>query len=402
MLKPRKRLRDSLAHILFGSAIARMDNAFTAGRLDALLPDGSLRTLGGRASGPEASLIIHRWRALVRLFLGGSIGWYEAWVAGEWESPARPALFAAFSANAITLGRAGRARGPLRWAQARWHRRQRNTHSGSRRNIAAHYDLGNDFYAEWLDARLVYSSARYAVQDQSLEDAQLAKIDTVLDRLVLKNGDRLLEIGCGWGGLGDRAINRFAVRYTGLTLSQEQAAVAQRLVGTAGEIALRDYRNESGSYDAIASVEMVEAVGQDYWPTYLDCIAARLKPGGRAAIQYIAIDDRLFDAYAAGADFIQRYIFPGGCLISESRFAALAEERGLHWSDVNRFGGDYARTLAEWRQRFDDAIAEQRLPTRFDAHFQRLWRYYLEYCEGGFTGGSIWVAQVTLVRQGDR
>jgi cyclopropane-fatty-acyl-phospholipid synthase len=262
--------------------------------------------------------------------------------------------------------------------------------------------LGNDFYAEWLDARLVYSSARYAVQDQSLEDAQLAKLDTVLDRLDLKNGDRMLEIGCGWGGLGDRAIKRFAVRYTGLTLSEEQAAVAQQLIGTAGEIALRDYRNESGSYDAIASVEMVEAVGQDYWPTYLDCIAARLKPGGRAAIQYIAIDDRLFDAYAAGADFIQRYIFPGGCLISESRFAALAEERGLHWSDVNRFGGDYARTLAEWRQRFDHAIAEHRLPPRFDAHFQRLWRYYLEYCEGGFTGGSIWVAQVTLVKQGDR
>lgn len=369
--------------------------------MDAILPDGSQRTLGGRGPGPEAALIIHRWRALARLLFGGSIGWYQAWAADEWDSADRPAVFAAFSANAVTLGQAGRARGPLRWAQAKWHKRQRNTPTGSRRNIAAHYDLGNDFYREWLDEHWVYSSARYRQSHQSLAEAQLAKLDMVLDRLDLKTGDELLEIGCGWGALGRRAIDRFGVGYTGLTLSEEQARIAQALVAERGGIALRDYRAESGRYDAIASVEMVEAVGQDFWPAYLDAIATCLKPDGRAAIQYIAIDDRLFDRYAAGADFIQRYIFPGGCLISETRFAALAKERGLGWQDVDRFGPDYARTLAEWRARFDIANAEGRLPPRFDAHFKRLWRYYLDYCEGGFTGGSIWVAQVTLVQRGE-
>lgn len=402
LLKPRRLWRDRLALRLLAGAMARMDACFTAGRLDAVLPDGSMRTLGGRAPGPAASLIIHRWRALVRLLLGGSIGWYEAWGAGEWDSADRPAVFAAFSANAVTLGRAGRARGPLRWAQAWWHRRRRNSRAGSRRNIAAHYDLGNDFYREWLDEQLVYSSARYTAPDMALEAAQRTKIDAVLDRLDLKSGQQLLEIGCGWGALGQRAIDRFGIRYTGLTLSQEQAEVAQALLGDQGHIALRDYREETGQYDAIASVEMVEAVGQAYWPAYLDTISACLTPGGRAAIQYIAIDDRLFDAYARGADFIQRHIFPGGCLISERRFAALAAARGLQWTDLERFGTDYARTLAAWRARFDAASAEGRLPERFDADFQRLWRYYLDYCEGGFTGGSIWVAQVTMIKQGER
>jgi cyclopropane-fatty-acyl-phospholipid synthase len=396
------RRRDRLAAWLLAGAIRRMDAAFAHGRLDALLPDGSVRTLGGRGPGPQASLTIRRWRALARLMLAGSIGWYEGWLAGEWDSPDRPALFAAFSANAAALGQAGRARGPLRWAQRWWHARQHNDRAGSRRNIAAHYDLGNDFYTPWLDDHLVYSSARFIAPDQSLEDAQLAKIDAVLDRLQLHPGDALLEIGCGWGALGARAIERHGARYTGLTLSEEQAAIARPLVGAAGDIALRDYRDERGRYDAIASVEMVEAVGQAYWPAYLDAIADRLKTGGRAAIQYIAIDDQLFDAYAAGADFIQRYIFPGGCLIAETHFAALAEARGLSWTDVDRFGADYARTLSLWRDRFDAALAAGRLPPRFDAAFQRMWRYYLDYCEGGFTGGSIWVGQVTLIKQGER
>lgn len=398
MASPRGRWRHRLALRLLRSAIARMDASFDAGRMDATLPDGNMRTLGGRAPGPQASLIIHRWRALARLLLGGSIGWYEAWVAGEWDSADKPSVFAAFSANAVTLGQAGRARGPLRWLQARWHERQRNSHAGSRRNIAAHYDLGNDFYREWLDEHLVYSSACYAAADEPLADAQLRKIDRILDRLTLAPGQRLLEIGCGWGALGHRAIERHNVDYVGLTLSEEQGQVASALLGGRGEIALRDYRDEAGTYDAIASVEMVEAVGQAYWPDYLDSIAARLKPGGRAAIQYIAIDDRLFDAYAAGADFIQRYIFPGGCLIAEERFRALAEARGLRWEAVDRFGPDYARTLAEWRTRYDAALTDGRLPNRFDEPFHRMWRYYLDYCEGGFTGGSIWVAQITLVK----
>ena len=282
--------------------------------------------------------------------------------------------------------------------QAGLHWLRRNSRAGSRRNIAAHYDLGNDFYREWLDEHLVYSSACYEAADEPLAHAQMRKIDKILDRLALEPGQRLLEIGCGWGALGLRAIERHNVDYVGLTLSDEQAEAARVLLGGRGEIALRDYRDEAGTYDAIASVEMVEAVGQAYWPAYLDSIAARLKPGGRAAIQYIAIDDALFDAYAAGADFIQRHIFPGGSLIAENRFRALAEARGLRWDGVERFGADYAHTLVDWRTRYDAALHDGRLPPRFDEPFHRLWRYYLEYCEGGFIGGSIWVGQVTLIK----
>ncbi len=392
-----------LAERLLAPSVARVDAGLIAGSMTATLPDGRVIRLGGRAPGHDAVLTLHRWRGLVRLRLAGSVGWYEAWRDGDWSSDDLVTLFAVFGANARTLASTGRARGPLRWWQRLRHALRRNDRTGARANIAAHYDLGNDFYAPWLDEHMLYSSALFdpAVPDQALADAQLRKCDAILDRLDLCNGDALLEIGCGWGALGARAVARHGVIYTGLTLSHEQAEWSRAVIDDArATVALRDYRDEAGVYDAIASVEMVEAVGREYWPAYLDAIAARLKPGGRAAIQYIAIDDALFDAYAAGADFIQRHIFPGGCLLSERRFAALAAERGLAWHDCERFGADYAQTLAAWREQFDRAAASEQLPPRFDADFQRLWRYYLDYCEGGFRGGSIWVAQVTLIKQG--
>lgn len=246
---------------------------------------------------------------------------------------------------------------------------------------------------------MVYSSAIFdpAHPDEPLEDAQARKVDAALDRLGLSAGQQLLEIGCGWGALGARAIERHGVAYTGLTLSEEQAAWARPLVAPHGVIALRDYRDESGTYDAIASIEMVEAVGQAYWPDYLETVARRLKPGGRAAIQYIAIDDELFEAYSTNADFIQTYIFPGGCLISVSRFRALAEQAGLEWQDQTDFPLDYAETLRRWRLAYDAALESGKL-SDFPPEFHRLWRFYLMYCEAGFRGGSISVAQVTLVK----
>lgn len=389
---------------VFHRQLDRIDAGLAFGTLEGHLPDGSVRILGGRGKGPTAVVHLRDWAALVRLALSGSVGWYRAWDLGEWSSPDPVPLFDLFMRNGESLGNAGRSRGPLRWFHRIAHFLNRNSRAGARRNIHAHYDLGNDFYAVWLDSGLSYSSALFADAGQSLEEAQEAKIDAILDRLDLRSGSRLLEIGCGWGALAERAVERHDVIYTGITLSPSQAEVADRRLGAVdlsgrSRIELCDYRDAVGPYDAIASVEMVEAVGQAYWPAYLDAIAALLRPGGRAAIQYILIEDALFDRYAASTDFIQAYIFPGGCLISESRFRALAEDRGLAWGDVRHFGRDYAETLREWRARFDAAVDSGQLPAGFDERFVRLWRYYLQYCEGGFRGGGIDVAQVTLEKR---
>ncbi|MCI4589148.1 cyclopropane-fatty-acyl-phospholipid synthase family protein [Sphingobium sp. BYY-5] len=385
----------------FHRLLDRIDHGLEQGVLEARLPDGTRRLLGGRAEGPSSIVHIHHWRAVIRLASSGSAGWYRAWAAGEWSSPDPVSLFALFMHNAVPLGQVARAHGPARWIGRAAHWMRRNSRTGSRHNIAYHYDLGNDFYSLWLDRNMHYSSALFLNPDnpvENLEQAQRRKVDAILDRLVLKDGDALLEIGCGWGGLAEQAMERRAIAYTGLTLSTEQADYARDRLGSGAQIALTDYRDAQGQYDAIASVEMVEAVGQRYWPAYLEAIHRLLKPGGRAAIQYILIDDAIFEGYARGADFIQTYIFPGGMLLSESRFRALAEQQGLEWRDVHRFGGHYAETLRRWRQHFDRVVEEGRLPASFDQHFVALWRYYLIYCEGGFRGGGIDVAQVTLVK----
>jgi cyclopropane-fatty-acyl-phospholipid synthase len=231
-------------------------------------------------------------------------------------------------------------------------------------------------------------------------------MERLVARLDLNPGVQVLEIGCGWGALACYMAKEHGANVTALTLSPSQRAVAIAAAEANGvadrvSVELTDYRDAAGSYDAIASVEMVEAVGREYWPAYLDAIAARLKPGGRAAIQYIMIQDDVFDAYARSVDFIQAHVFPGGMLLSESRFRALAEARGLEWRDRVGFGLDYAQTLLRWRIAFDSAVEEGQLPREFDRDFADLWRYYLMYCEGGFRGGGIDVAQVTLVKKGD-
>lgn len=443
-----------LAAPAFARLLDQLHDRLREGGIHATLPDDTRRAIGFHAPGPEPIVHLNSWLALVRLATSGSVGWYKAWTRGEWTSPDPVPLFDLFMRNADTLGDAARAKGVFRlvnWAAHQW---RDNAPRRARRNIAAHYDLGNDFYAAWLDEGMNYSSGLFSSplvpseveaplpspsapssplplagraggrsvcapevdilspnpsrnREGDLAAAQAAKLNAILDRLQLTPGDRLLEIGCGWGSLAIAAARRGA-QVTGLTLSTEQKAWAEaraRQEGLENRITfqLSDYREfastlgSSGSFDAVASVEMVEAVGQRWWPAYLDTIARTLRPGGRAALQYITIRPELFDAYAASADFIQTYIFPGGMLLHEPRFRALAEERSLAWQDHHAFGLDYAETLRLWRQRYDASVEAGRLAD-FSPEFHNLWRYYLMYCEGGFRGQGIDVAQVTLVR----
>jgi len=390
----------------------RIDAGLARGSITATFPGGGGRMLGGRAPGFEAEIEIRSWRALLRLATSGSVGWYQGWEAGEWDSPDPVQIFALFMDNAASLGGAARARGPWRVVAKLVHWLHRNTKSGSLRNIHAHYDLGNDFYEQWLGETMIYSSAMFSAVPagpnsgsqfmEALDIAQSAKIAAIAERLAPEPGERVLEIGCGWGTLAAFLADAADVHVDAISLSDEQLAYARdRWKVERGSVDFRkqDYRDVSGRYDAIASVEMVEAVGRAYWGDFLDCVARNLKPGGRAAIQYIAMRDDVFASYARSADFIQTYIFPGGMLIHEPEFRRLAEERGLEWTDRVGFGLDYARTLHCWRDNFDVAIERGKLPEGFDHRFARLWRYYLMYCEGGFLGGGIDVAQVTLVRR---
>jgi cyclopropane-fatty-acyl-phospholipid synthase len=389
----------------FAKVVERIDRGLAEGSLLARLPDGSMRMLGGRADGPAAEIDLRDWRAIVRLATGGSAGWYQAWDAGEWDSPDPVQIFALFMRNATHLGNVARPKGPWRWAGRALNIVRRNTRKRAKLNISAHYDLGNDFYAAWLDPTMSYSSALWQglVGDAPLVEAQRQKVDALAARLLLKPDDDVLEVGCGWGYLARRLAKQHHVRVTGISISDEQLDWARAALTTdpvPGVTYLHeDYRDVAGQFDAVVSVEMVEAVGREFWPAYFDSLARVLKPGGRAALQYISIRDEIFDVYAASADFIQTYIFPGGLLVRDSEFRKLAAERGLEWREQVDFGGDYARTLNLWRGAFDVAAEQGALPGGFDQQFVRLWRYYLMYCEGGFLGGGINVSQVTLVKR---
>ncbi|MGB3165680.1 MAG: cyclopropane-fatty-acyl-phospholipid synthase family protein, partial [Alteraurantiacibacter sp.] len=352
------------------------------------------RKLGGRAPGFECEVRLHDWRGLLRVATGGSVGLYQAWEAGEWSSNDPVSFFALFVDNAPTLGDTARAKGPWRWAGRALHALNRNTKMQAERNIHAHYDLGNDFYAAWLDPTMSYSSG-YDLDGDDLETSQHRKWDRLAERVGAP--ETLLEIGCGWGALSAH-FAASGVIVDAISLSDEQLDWA-REHHPGVRYLKQDYRDTKGEYDAVVSVEMVEALGREYWPNFMDCLARNLKPGGRAAIQFIAMRDDLFDAYAKSADFIQAYVFPGGMLIRTSEFRRLAHERGLTWTDQEDFGLDYAETLRVWREDFERAAAEDRLPEGFDRRFRDLWRFYLMYCEGGFRGGGITVSQVTLVKR---
>jgi len=397
-----------LARIFAGRierVLDQVDQGLKVGSLLLHLPGGRSRLLGGHQDGAVAELTIHDWRAIGRIATGGSVGFYQSFEAREWESPDAAALFALVMRNAVHLGDTLRAKGPWRIAAKMLHFLRRNSRKGAKHNVAAHYDLGNDFYAQWLDSTMSYSSARWEgiAHGAPLEEAQRNKARLLADRLALAPGSRVLEIGCGWGYLARYLAAQRGAEVTAISLSRQQiewASARQAIEPIPGtQFRFEDYRDVTGQFDAVISAEMVEAVGQTYWPSYLDCVARALPPGGRAAIQYIAIRDELFEAYARSADFIQTYIFPGGMLLSTREFRRLAEARGFEWQGQEDFGPDYARTLNDWRRAFDEAVEAGRMPPAFDERFVRLWRFYLMYCEGGFTGGGITVSQVTLIKR---
>lgn len=372
--------------------LARLTAHLETGRLTVVTPAGERVVHRAAQPGPEAVLIVHDWRALRRLALGGDIGFAKAYIAGEWSSPDLTALVALAAVNGARLDRAVAATLPIRAVNRLRHLLRANSPAGSRRNIAFHYDLGNDFYRLWLDHSMTYSSALFAHPGQSLDDAQQAKLRRVVDLLEVRGGERVLEIGCGWGALAAR-LAAAGARVTGLTLSAQQLAYAHAVTKAATsdgrvELRLQDYREVDGRFDRIVSIEMLEAVGEPYWPVFFATLRERLKAGGIAVLQVITIDEARFGDYRNGADFIQRYVFPGGLLPTKTIIAEQAARVGLAVAAVESFGTSYALTLAEWRRRFLEAwpAVEQ---LGFRPSFRRLWEYYLSYCEAGFLTKTI-------------
>lgn len=382
------RRRRSIAHHLLARVLRRLD----VGSLTVELPTGERIEHRGRKPGSAATWVLHRWRPLWRVLWRGDLGFAESYMDGEWSTPDLPALLALFSENDAGLTDVCAGLRTERLLDRLRHAVRANTRRGSRRNIAAHYDLGNTFYAAWLDRSMTYSSAVYTKPDQSIEEAQREKLDRIVALLRLSGGEHVLEIGCGWGALAEK-IAAAGCRVTGLTLSAEQHAYARQRLTAAGfgeacDLRLQDYRDVDGAFDRIVSIEMIEAVGEKYWPTYFETLFARLRAEGTAVLQAITIEARRFDSYRKNPDFIQRYIFPGGMLPTRAMMLEQARRAGLVPLADTSFGASYARTLAEWRRRFLaawPAIA----PHGFDDRFRRMWEYYLAYCETGFRLGAI-------------
>ena len=379
--------------------IALLRRELRRGSLSVTLPDGSQDRIEAPLPGPNAQLVLHRWRALYRLVTDGGIGFAEAYIDGDWDSedPAKVVELAACNREAMTGTLAG---GLIARAVARLrHMRNANTRTRSKRNVRAHYDLGNDFYALWLDPSMTYSSGIYREGDSTLAAAQEEKYRCMLDLLEATPGQHILEVGCGWGSFACFAARR-GFRVTGVTLSREQfewASAKVRAEGLDGRVDLRlvDYRELTGKFDQIVSIEMIEAVGEAYWPQYFRGLRTLLAPGGRAALQVITIDDVLFDEYRQDPDFIQTRVFPGGMLPSPDKLAQHAAEAGFRVAASTRHGEHYARTLAEWRTRYRAALPRVEA-LGFDERFRRLWDFYLAYCEGGFRARSIDLYQVAL------
>ena len=357
------------------------------GGLTLTLPSGRQHRIGFQKPGIHCDLTLRNYRPVFSAVRRGAVGFAESVMLGDVESTDFTALLRFYLHNRDALNSAGKSVFFKSLGDRLFHLLRQNTRAGARRNISAHYDLGNAFYAQWLDRTMSYSAAFFGRGAPTLEQAQVAKYDLVVDALDLAAPSRILEIGCGWGGFAEVAADR-GHHVTGLTISREQLDYARQRLGTRAEIRFQDYRDTTEQFDAIASIEMIEAVGEANWPTYFKVLHDRLKPGGSAAVQAITIDDSLFDGYRRKADFIQRYIFPGGMLPTKGILGEQARRAGLAFRAVEVFGQDYARTLALWRERFEaawPAIA----PLGFDEKFRRRWSYYLSYCEAGFREGSI-------------
>ena len=376
------------------------------GSLTLQLPDGQLQHFGQAESGAPCAVIhLHNWKPCAAALKSGDIGFAESYIAGDWSTPHLAELLGLLAANrqaldAVIFGHwAGRLLYRIK------HLLNRNTRANSRKNIHAHYDLGNAFYRLWLDPSMNYSSAWFEGDaGGDMRTAQHAKVRRALRMAGVQPGDRVLEIGCGWGALAEMATTEFGASLTGVTLSTEQLTFAQKRMAAHGvqakaDLRLQDYRDiDDGPYDAICSIEMVEAVGREFWPTYFKSVNRLLKPGGKACIQSIVIDDSLFDRYVSSTDFIQQYIFPGGCLPCPREFRREAEAAGLRVVDEFAFGQDYAETLRRWRERFL-AQRTQILQLGFDQRFMHIWEFYLAYCEAAFAMRNIDLVQYTLVKE---
>lgn len=380
-------------------AALRLLGALRHGTLTLHLPDGSAQRFG--SGEPHAALHLHNWEPLAQALRSGDIGFAESYIDGDWSTPALADLLLLVLRNREALASAIHGRWWGRLAYRLQHLLNRNTRAGSRRNIHAHYDLGNDFYALWLDPTMNYSAACFDGQPgRSLQEAQHAKMRRALDAARVGPGTRVLEIGCGWGALAEEAAARGA-HVTGVTLSTEQLAWGRERLARAGlaglsELRLQDYRDlDEPPFDAIVSIEMLEAVGREWWPTYFRTLRRLLKPGGRACIQTIVMADALWPQYIRSTDFIQQYVFPGGCLPSPGELRRQAEAAGLRIVASHAFGTEYAETLRRWRERFLAQRAQVQA-LGFDERFLRLWEFYLAYCETAFDAGSTDVVQYTL------
>ncbi len=389
------------ADVLFRPLIGALSN-LKIGSINVTLPSGRQFNFVGADTGPQADLVIHSPRLIGRMLMSGTLGLAEGYMAGDWTSTDVVALIRVGEMNRSILGpldQGGRLMRALQWCV---HAFRANTKRGARRNIQAHYDLGNAFYRLWLDPSMTYSSAVFDPPDQDLASAQLNKYDTILAMLKPTDTTHILEIGSGWGGFAQRAVEQTGCRVTSITLSQAQLEEAQARIQHAGladrvTFKLQDYRDVRGQFDGIASIEMFEAVGEQYWPGFFTALHDRLTPQGLAALQVITIRDDLFAAYRKSVDFIQRYIFPGGMLPSPQVFKQSAEHAGLEIKAQVFRGLDYAKTLSCWDEAFQDKLDEVKA-MGFDDRFIRMWHFYLAYCEAGFRQKTIDLMQVSLAR----
>ena len=383
--------------------IARLMPALRFGRLQIVFPGGEVLNRAGAEPGPDATAILHNWRAISRLATGGDVGFAESWIDGEWTSPDLTSLIRLGIRNSETVDSKTHGSFFSRAANRLTHRRNANSKRKSPRNIQAHYDLGNDFYRLWLDPSMLYSSALWDSKTTTLEDAQQKKLNRICELLDLRGGERILEIGCGWGALAAQMAATPQSHVTGITLSPAQLDWARQEVSAHGrgaqvDLRLQDYRDTTGTFDRIVSIEMLEAVGEAYWPVYFGTIARSLNPGGSAVIQVITISEDRYESYRTEVDFIQKHIFPGGFLPSKTALRQAIESAGLREVESEAFGLSYARTLAEWRHRFHaqwDNISD----LGFDDRFARLWDYYFCYCEAAFSEAAVDVGLYTLERK---
>ena len=372
------------------------------GRLDIVLPDGRRFRVEGAAPGHVAEVHVHDPDIFARTIREGDLGFCDAYLEGDWSTPDLQALMDWFAEDAPAAYDGFPGQGLVRLFEKFRHWLNRNTKTQARKNISYHYDLGNDFYRLWLDDTMTYSSALFETGQESLEAAQTAKYARMVDQIGAKPGDHVLEIGCGWGGFAEYAARERGLRVTGLTISQEQLKFARDRIERAGlsdrvELKLQDYRDERGTYDGIASIEMFEAVGEKYWPTYFETVRRCLKPGGRGTFQIILVQDERFETYRKQVDFIQKYIFPGGMLPGPTVLRRRIEGAGLRVADDFRFGPSYDLTLRRWHEAFLSAW-DRIAAMGFDARFKRMWEFYLTSCASAFKSATTDVTQITVTR----